>query len=173
MHKALQSLCFSLCLCLTAALASAAPFVSSHGYILTPPPGWHTDQSGSSGNDIVIFTDKGRDSPQGVVTPNLGVRIGPQGKVTTLGIAKQGLIPLYKKGYPNVVLVSQTYSLLGGQKDLDTTFLIGEGMALTRMRQVLVIKNHLVYFFTSATPNKVHAKYDPAFAQILASVRWK
>ena len=78
------------------------------------PTGWHGDQSGSSGNDVVVFADKNSDTSQGAVTPNLGVRIGPQGKVTTLEIAKHGLIPMYKKGCPNLVLVSQTYSLLGG-----------------------------------------------------------
>ena len=171
--RPLQSLCLVFCLCFVGASVSAAPFVSPRGYSITPPTAWHLDSSGSSGNDVVIFADKNSDSPPGTPAPNFGVRIGPQGKVKTLDIAKRGMIPAYRKGYPNVVLVSQTYSSVGGKPDLDTTFLIGSPGGLTRIRQVLVLKEKLVYFFTSACPDKVHAKYDPIFAQMLASVRWK
>jgi len=42
-----------------------------------------------------------------------------------------------------------------------------------RDRQLVVIKNNSVYFFTTVCPNGLHAKYDRVFAQTLASVRWK
>lgn len=164
-------LCVLLLLCLTVPTAHAAPFTSSHGYTVTPPSGWHLNATGSSGNDVVIYTNS--DGTPEIPTPNFGVRIGPQGKIKTLDIAKQGMVGSYRKGYPSLVLVSQAYSSVTGKPDLDTTFLIGRPGHLTRIRQVLVLQSASVYFFTAACPDRIHDKYDAIFAQILASVHWK
>ena len=173
MSLSLRHFCLAFCLCIAAAAASAAPFTSPRGYMVSPPPDWHVDSTGSSGNDVVIYTHKNDGDPVGTPAPNFGVRIGPQGEVTTLEFAKRGLIPFYRKGYPNLVLVSQTYSRLDKERDLDTTFLVGNSKTPTRIHQVLVLRNHQVYFFTSACAEQIHLKYDPIFAQMLASVHWK
>ena len=57
MSLSLRHSCLAFCLCFAAAAASAAPFTSPHGYTVTPPPGWHSNSTGASGNDVVIYTD--------------------------------------------------------------------------------------------------------------------
>ena len=164
--------CFVLAICLTARIACAEPFSSSRGYHISSLPGWHIDSSGATGNDVIIYTEKSKDIPEGMPEPNLNVRIGPQGGLTTLEIAKRGIIKFYQKAYPNLRLLSQAYSSLGNVRDLDTVFLVGSPHKSIRIHQVLVLKNHSVYFFTSACPEQVHGKYDPFFSQMLKSVRW-
>ena len=152
--KLLRRLCLVFCLCFAGASVSATPFVSPRGYGITPPAGWHVDSSGSSGNDVVIFADKNSDSSPGTPAPNLNVRMGPQDKLKTLDIAKRGMIPAYRKGYPNLVLVSQTYSSVGGKPDLDTTVLVGSPGGLTRIHQVLVLKENLFTFLPALARTK-------------------
>ena len=172
MHKSLQSLCCSLALCLTAALASAAPFVSPHGYLLTPPPGWRIDNSSTSGNDLSLLAPRG--SAAGLpLVPAFAVKITPGSGNLTVEDLNQPLADGYRKTFAPATILSEIYSTVGGLRAINIVLTHPRNGSLVRDYQSVVIKGKSIYFFTAVCPDRVHAKYDGVFAQILASVCWK
>ncbi len=148
----------------------ASPVTSPKGYSLTPATGWFTDQSGRvPGDDLTTFTkpDKGTEI-------KLGVRVTKAPNNINLEGAKQFVNKQYPKQFTHWTLVSQTFSSLGGVRDLDTTAtcLFGSPARQMRVRQVIVIKAGSLYFFTSGVPEDDHAQYDKAVSATLRSVRW-
>ncbi len=174
MNTNLRNVCFSFCLCLVAALASAAPFSSPHGYSLTLPPGWHVEAGGASGDsdDRFSLAPSAAHAP-GTGTPNMDVSAQPMQGGVALEDFKKLLGPLYKKKFPGIVIVSQTYSTVGGVRGLDTVFIKPQSGLKVRVRQIYALKSGSLYIFTAAYPEKVHAKYDPIISQMLSSVHWK
>ena len=175
--KTLRSLCLAFCclafcLGLTAAGASAAPFSSPRGYSLLVPPGWRVDRSRALGNDVAVRAGKKMDTALLGFLPTLAVKILPASGFT-LNALKQPIIGAYRHAFPGFSLVSQTYSTVGGVRALDMTFTHSQNGILIRDRQVVALKNHTLYFFTTVCPDGFHAEYDPVFARTLASVHWK
>ncbi len=167
--KTLQSICFSVRLGLLAALASAAPFVSPSGYSLTLPPGWKA-APGHSFNDVIFKYAKSAATDG---TPTFGVKTSPLPASTTLEAVKPALIADYNKRFSHVVILSQSYSSLGGIRDLDLVSTNVMRSLPLRLHQICVLRNGYVYIFSAAYLDRTHAKYDPMVAQILASVHWK
>lgn len=168
MSKMLRAICFAVCLCLTTVLASAAPFVSAHGYTVTPPPGWVVS---SEAEDDAYFV-----FPAGALdglTPSVIIRVGVSPPGMTIASLTAELVAGFKKGPPNTVILSQKSSSLGGMPDLDTVFQATKQGRRFHCRMVYVLKNKLTYIIIAASPEKTHAKYDAAVVQMLASVRWK
>jgi len=161
-------------LCVPSALGMghcfAGPITSPKGYTLTSPQGWRTDASGRTGNDLVVFTL----DPADKFTPNLNVRLGQAGPHDTLESAKVFFNKSYPARFPHWKPVSQGFSAIGSRRALDTTatVFIGSPGRLMRMRQALVIRGRMLFFFTCVSPEEAHAKYDKAFNDILRSVRW-
>ncbi len=170
MNTKFLPLCVSLCTCLMAASASAAPFISSHGYSLTPASGWRVNPSHSPDDDVVI---EHRQDAAAAGKPNFQVDVTALGGHVTLETLKPVVISDYQKKFPGLVTKSQTFSFLGGVRDLDLVFTQTRSGIPLRLHQVYVLKNGLAYIFTAAYPEKTHTKYDGAVAQMLASVRWK
>jgi len=170
MNKTLQAVCFSFCLWLTAALASAAPFVSPHGYSFSPPSGWKVDRSHSDGEDVSLFALQG--SAALVLAPAFSVKFTPASSDITLDDLKQPLADGYRKSFSQIKILSETYTTVGGLRALSIVFTHPKDGSLIHDRQSIVLKNHFFYFFTAVCPDKVHAKYDPIFAKMLSSVHW-
>ncbi len=169
--KTLRTACLSFCACLLAALASAAPFVSPHGYTLTPPAGWQVDHTSMPDNDVTIFAGTG--SPGDILRAIFGIKIVPSSSSLTLESFKPLMARELHESFPRATIVSQTYSSVGGVRALDTTFTHSKNGGLVRDRQLVVLKNRSVYFFSAVCTDKLHTKYDPLFAQMVSSVRWK
>ncbi len=167
--KMLRNLCLILGLGLTVAAVSAAPFVSPHGYSVTPPPGWQINPS-HVGDDVVIDYKKNVATDG---TPNLRVDITPMGGAATLEALKPAVISGYTKRFPGLVVKSQTFSSLGGVRDLNLVFTEPKNGILMYLHQIYVLKNGSAYIFTAVYPERSRAKYDAPVAQMLASVRWK
>ena len=173
MQNARLTFSFLVCLCLTAALASAAPFVSPRGgYSLSPPAGWRIDNSHTPGNDVTLFAPHGSAAGLSFV-PVFGVKIIPGSGNLTPEDLKQPLADGYRKNFAPATILSETYSTVGGIRAIDVVFTHPRSGSMLRDHQIIVIKGKSIYFFTAVCPDKVHAKYDPAFAQLLASVRWR
>ena len=169
-HKLLQTLCVLLFFCLSAAGVSAAPFVSRHGYSVTPPPGWIVHPGRTGGDDVVIDYTKNLAADG---APNFRVNLSPVASSVTLEALKPFVLARYARKFPGLVIKSQTFSALGGVRDLDLVLLQPRHGILLRFRQVYVLKNGFAYIFSAAYLEKAHARYDPVLAQMLASVRWK
>ena len=167
--KTLQSICLSLGLCFASTLASAAQFVSPRGYSFSVPPGWKA-VSGHSSNDVIFRYTKSAATDG---TPTFGVKSIPMPAPTTLEAVKPAVIADYNKRFSHVVILSQTYSSLGGVRDLDLVSTNVMGGLPLRLHQVCVLRNGYVYIFSAAYLNKTRTKYDPIVAQMLASVHWK
>ncbi len=152
------SLCFSLFLCLPAALASAAPFVSPYGCRLTLPPGWRV--AAGSSPETIVFECLPQSAGEGPARFRTDFAAVPRG--TTLEAKKRVIIEDHHKASVQFVVISQSYSRLGGVRDFDLVgTLINDG------------SDGSEYLFSAGCLQKDHAKYDPVFAQMLASVRWK
>ncbi len=167
MNTNLQITGLSLSILLTAALASAAPYVSPRGYSLNIPPGWRVAPNPLPGRIRIEYKQSGS------VAAAFGVDVGPQTGDLTLEAAVPGAIAEYKRRFSKVTIKSQTFSSLGGEKDFDIVAIaVLQGHSVC-LRQVGVLKNNSLYVFTAGCREKDQAKFDPTFAQILASVRWK
>lgn len=178
-RKAFRTACsfFTLAGCFAAPTAHAAPYISLHGYSITPPPGWHLSTTRSTTRSRisydVVFECTKNIAVDGA--PNLSVDVKPisSGGGVTLERLAPAIALADTKHFPGSVIKSETYSLLGGVRDLDIVVVIRQRGTLLRFRQVFVLKSGSSYVFTAICPEKAHAKYDPAVAQMLNSVRWK
>lgn len=169
MSTNLQIIGLSLSIFLAAVLASAAPFTSPRGYSLSVPLGWKAAH-GHSYNDVIFKYTKSAATDG---TPTFGVKASPLPAATTLEAVKPAVIADYNKRFSHVVILSQTYSSLGGVRDLDLVSTNVMGGRALRLHQICVLRNGYVYIFSAAYLDKTHAKYDPMITQMLASVRWK
>ena len=159
--------CCYVCLCLMAAAASAAPFVSSHGYTVTPPPGWAVNSVAEDDANFVF--------PAGVLeglTPSVIIKAGVSPLGMTMASLTAKLVLGFKTGPPHTVLLSQTSSSLGGVPDLDTIFAATKQGRRFRCRMVYVLKNKFTYIIIAAYPEKTHARYDVSITHMLASFHW-
>ena len=167
------TLLLSLSTALTAALASAAPFVSpSGGYSLTLPAGWRSYSDYRADNDAT-FAPSRPSAASGGMTPIVIITIAPSPPGMTMTALKSKLVPSFKRGSPHTTITSQTSSAIGGMPDLDTVFVTTKQGERVRSRIVYVLKNKFAYAITAVYPEKTHARYDLPIAQMLASVRWK
>lgn len=165
--KNIQTVCCSVSLCLMAAFASAAPFVSTHGYTVTPPPGWAV--SSEAGDDAYFVFPAGALNG---LTPSviIRVRVSPSGMTTASLTAK--LVAGFKRAPPNTVILSQKSSSLGGLPDLDTSFQATKQGRRFHCRMVYVLKNKFTYIIIAAFPEKTHARYEASITHMLASFHW-
>lgn len=147
--------------------AQAAPFVSAKGYSVTPPAGWSANKSGVMGTDVIIFT-----RAPGGFAPNLNVVITPAQPGQTLAQGQAQIAQVYPRLFTQFYMVKTGQEALGGQPALLVVGTYLQGAQRLSMRQDLVVKNGKVYTFTCTSPVSVQAKYGPAFAQLLHSVRW-
>jgi hypothetical protein len=60
--------------------ALAPGFVDPQGrYGITPPPGWRTDTSGTSGTEVIFFSPTADTTDAGEFRPNINIVVGPGG----------------------------------------------------------------------------------------------
>lgn len=147
--------------------ALAGPFVSSKGYALTPPAGWRVDKSGMMGTDVVVIAPT-----VGGFAPNLNVVITPAPPGQTLDAAPKQIAAMYPRVFSDYKSMSQSFGTLGGVRTLRVMGTYTRAGRRLRMRQVIALKNGSAYTFTCTEPEAVHAKLDPAFDKMLASIRW-
>ena len=146
----------------------AVPFTSTHGYTVTPPPGW-TVSSRADDDVQFIFLAGAVDG----LPPSVTIRVGASPPGMTMASLTAMLVAGFKKGPPNTVILSQTSSSLGGIPDLDTSFVSTKQGRRFRARMVYVLKNKLTYIIIAACPEKTHARYEASITQMLASFHWK
>ncbi len=90
--KAFRSLCLTLCLSLAGAVVSAAPFVSTHGYTVTPPPGWTVNTEADDDANFVY--------PAGALaglTPSAIIKVGLSPAGMTMASLTAKLVSGFKK----------------------------------------------------------------------------
>ncbi len=159
-----------------AAAASAALYTSPRGYSLTPPLGWHLMThllpAPDPGDNLVAFFEQKPASSSDGVGPVFRIKVTPQDGVT-LEALKTEESAEKKTAFPGMTLLSQTYSSVGGVRDMDTVLVGPSAIGPIRIHQIYVMKNQSLYIFTAAFSDKLRAKYDPLFARMLASVHWK
>ncbi len=167
----LQGVCLTLCLCLTAALASAAPYTSPHGYAITLPPGWHAVQHDPSDDAAFILSTP---SASGAGVPSFMVRVAPIVPGMTMAALKSRLVPGSKTYPPHTVIISQKSSSLGGAPDIDLLLLNTiPGKAPRRYREIYVLRNKTIYGINIGYPERMHTLYEASISRILASFHWK
>ena len=174
--KAFQSLCLTLGLGLTAALASAAPFTSSHGYSLSVPAGWHVASPALPTDDADIALSQRVAVGNRRTTPMFQVQFRfVDARVTSANLKaiNQGALFAVRQRFPDLKVLSQTFSTLDGVHDLDCVFTATANGLPLRFHEVLVVKNRGVFTFTSICPNQIYPRYAAAYAQMLSSIRWK
>lgn len=146
------------------------PFASSNGYQITPPAGWQVDTSGIGVNaDVAFIGPTGDNSP-----PSINVVVLTAAPNATLETAQSEIndsLPRIMTGYKQV---SQGYTTIGGVQAFDNTFtyISGTPPEVSRLHQVIVLKNNRVYTFTCGALDSYYPDYDGAFNAALESVRW-
>jgi len=145
----------------------AAPFVSAKRYSITPAPQWIVNHSGMMGADVIILT-----RAAGGFAPNLNVVITPAQPGQTLEQGKAQLSAMYPRVFAQYKMVKSGYAILGGVRALLVAGTYSQGINHLSMRQDIVLQNGKVYTFTCTSPAALQARYAPAFAQMLRSVRW-
>lgn len=156
----------------------AGPVTSPRGYSLTPPQGWRASTdvkavSGKAGGDLIVF--KIDQTVRFTSSLNVVVRQArPSDPLPTLEAARSYAVKSYPAQFPQWKLLSQRFSSLNGSRDLDTTAscLNASTRRLMRLRQAVVARGRMLFFFTCVSPENAHAKYDKAFDSMLRSVRW-
>lgn len=111
-----------------------------------------------------------------MTTPTLQIQfraIDPRITSADLQTLNQGVLSTVRQSFPDLKVLSQTSSTLGGVQDLDCVFIATASGLPLRFHEVLVIRHGSAFTFTSLCPNQVYPKYAPAYAQMLSSVRWK
>ena len=125
----------------------------------------------SSGEEIILFDVRG--SAALPLDPAFSATVRPTDGPLPLADLKEPLAAEIRKEFAPAVIVSETDTRLGGLPAINIVFTHPRKGSTIRDSQTIVLKNRLIYIFTAVSPDKVHAKYDPAFARILASVHWK
>ncbi len=158
----------ALLVCLgTAHTVQAAPFVSPHGYSITPAPGWAVNKSGMMGADVIIYT-----RAVGGFAPNLDVVITPTKLGQTLEQAQAEVTKGYSELLPQGKLVRTGYETVDNVRGLVVVGTYLQGVQRLAGYEVIVIKHGKAYTFVGVVPEALQARYAPAFAQMLRSVRW-
>lgn len=166
--KTTQSFFLAFCVCLLMmGRALAAPFVSPHGYVLTPTPGWAVNRTGMMGTDVLVYI-----RVPGGFAPNLNVVITPAPPGQRLDTALPQIKAIYPKMFTGFQMGQTGYGTLGGVRALTLTGTYQQGANRLSMRQAIAIRSGHVYTFTCTEPVAMRARFDPAFTQMLASIRW-
>lgn len=168
--------CVLLLLWLTVPAAHAAPFTSPHGYSLSVPAGWHIKSPSMSGDDADVVVNQQAAVGGQMTTPLFQVQFRPLDVPATaanLAAINHGALATVRQSFPDLKVLSQTSSTLGGVRDLDCVFTATANGLPLRFHEVLVMKNKGALTFTSICPRQVYPRYAAAYAQMLASVHWK
>jgi hypothetical protein len=176
MKTKLLVFCFSLCFCLTTAGTFAASFTSPNGYRLTVPVGWHSKTPLLPGDDADIFVNKQVAVGDKMTTPMLQVQFRPiNDTVITPSLVdlNQAILAGVRLSFPNLKVLSQSYSKLDGVRSINCIFIATSNGVPLRFQEVLVMKNKKAFTFTGFCPSQVYPRYAAAYAQMLSSVRWK
>lgn len=147
--------------------AQAAPFASPKGYSVAPAPQWTINHTGVMGTDVIIFT-----RAAGGFAPNLNVVITPAPPGQTLEQGRAQVAVMYPRLFTQFHMVKSGYESMGGVRALLVVGTYMHGPTPLSMRQDIVVQNGKVYTFTCTAPTAMQARYAPAFAQMLHSVRW-
>ncbi len=175
----MKKLFFSFCLVLTAAClapAIAAPFVSPHGYTMTVPADWHIKSPSMPGDDVDVVINQQVAVEHQMATPIFRILFRPVNyPVTSASLEgiNRGVLSAARQSFPDLKVMSQTFSALNGVRDIDCIFTATANGLPLRFHEVLVIKNKKAFTFISICPNQVYPRYAVAYAQMLGSVRWK
>lgn len=170
------ALLLSLCAVLAAGAASAAPFVSPHGYSMSVPAGWHIKSPSMPGDDADIAANQQAAVGRQRTTPIFQVQFrSMDSRVTSasLGAINQSALSVVRQSFPDFKVLSQTSSTLNGVRALDCVFTAMSNAVPLRFHEVLVVKNKGAYAFTSICPSQIYPKYTAAYTQMLSSVQWK
>ncbi len=147
--------------------AHAAPVVSAKGYSITPAAGWTLNHSGLMGTDVIVFT-----RAAGGFAPNLNVVITPAQPGQTLEQGRAQVALMYPRMFTQFHMVKTGYEPLDTARALLIAGTYTQGVNHRSMCQDIVLENGKVYTFTCTSPVAMQARYAPAFAQMLHSVRW-
>ena len=162
--------------CLAATTAGAAPFSSPRGYTLSVPAGWHVRTHPAPGEDANIVVNRQAAVGHRMTTPTFQIQfrsIDPRITSADLKTLNEGVLSTVRQSFPDLKVLSQTSSTLGGVRDLDCVFTATASGISMRFHEVLVIRRGSAFRFSSFCPSQVYPKYAPAYAQMLSSVRWK
>ena len=169
-------LCLTLCLCLTATAVSAAPFTSPRGYSLDVPTGWHAQTHIASGDDAHIVVNQPVMLAHRMTLAMLQVQVRPVDSQMTwanMGAYNRVFLSAIRQQFPDLKVLSLTSLALGGTRDLDCIFTATVNGVPARFHSVMVLRHLAVATFTCVCPDQLRTGYDPIFAKMLASVRWK
>jgi hypothetical protein len=151
------------------AAASATPYASPKGYQITPAAGWKVNSSGIMGSDVVLFA-----APSHGFAANLNVVINPTPSNETLRDVDIELKKALQQTLQNYKTLSTKYSSVNGAKALvlSSSYTIGSPAKLVHSRQIIAEHNHLTYSFTCTDLAENAQAYDPAFKQMVTSIKW-
>lgn len=147
-----------------------SPFVSSAGYQMTPPLNWQVDTSGRGVNADVFFIGPSADNSP----PSINVIVLAATPGETLQSAQTQINDLMPRIMTDYKLVDQGYTTLGGVQAFynTSTSTSGTPAQVSRLHQVVALKNNRAYTFTCGSLDSDFANYDGAFKAALDSVRW-
>lgn len=164
-------------LCLAAPPAHTVPYSSPHGYSLSIPAGWHVKSPSLPGDDADIVTNQEVAVGYKMTKPFFQVQFRPVNnyRVTSASLEEinRGVLSVVRQGFPDLKVLSQTYSTLDGVRAINCTFTATANGLPLRFHEVLVLKNKKAFTFTGFCPNQIYPRYAAAYAQMLSSVRWK
>lgn len=168
--------CLTVCLCFASTAASATPFTSPHGYTMNVPTGWHIYDNIVSSDETRIVADQPVAVGRKTAPPFLTMHSSRvDSRVTSEGLIKlnQTILSNFRERYPNLKVLSQSFSTLDGVRTLDCVFTVTATDSPLRVHDVLVFRRDVATTFMSVCPAQVYSQYAPAYAQMLSSVRWK
>jgi hypothetical protein len=145
--------------------ASAAPFVSSKGYSLTPVPGWQVSEKNPNTDVVVLGPVYGK------FRPNLNVTIVQAKPGETLKDGQKEVAAIYPRMFTDFKMISSVI-VPGNPETLNVTCRCRQVGQVLRIRQMVVLKANRVYTFTCTAPDAAYVRYDAAFTQMLHSVKW-
>jgi hypothetical protein len=176
MNAKLLPFCFSLCFCLTTASVYAAAFSSPHGYSLSVPTGWHVKSPSMPGDDADIVVNRQVAVGHKMTTPMFQVQFRPINDPVTspnLKEMNQAILAGVRLSFPNLKVLSQSYSKLDGVCSINCIFIATSNGVPLRFQEVLVVKNKKAFTFTVLCPSQAYPRYAAAYAQMLSSIHWK
>lgn len=168
-NRLAAALTSALSLCVLAANAFAAPFVSEYGYRITPPKGWTVDTSGQPGIDLLFIAP-----PVDKFAANLNVIITQSPGATNMDALMKDILAGNKVAMQQYKVIKKGPMQVGNAKGLNIvgTHMFGSPARRLWIRQVVLIRDERAYILTCTAIDSKRATYEPLFSTMLKTFQW-